>query len=78
MPINLHYGPDSPYQDSYGGPATILPMLALRTPDAVWTETVDKSPFQKKAVDEMVKSLNRRIVVKSLFSKPPMPACWSR
>jgi hypothetical protein len=70
MPINLHYGPDSPYQDSYGGPATILPMLALRPPDAAWTETVDKSPFQRKAVDEMVKALNRRIEVKTLFSKP--------
>jgi hypothetical protein len=70
MPINLRYGPDSPYQDSYGGPATILPMLALRPPDPAWTGTVEESPFVKKAVEEMVKALNRRIEVKTLFSKP--------
>ncbi len=70
MPINLHYGPDSPYQDSYGGPATILPMLALRSPDAAWAESVNGSPFVKKAVDEMVKALNRRIEVRTLFAKP--------
>jgi hypothetical protein len=70
MPIDLHYGPDSPYHDSYGGHATILPMLTLRNRDAVWEHTAAGSPYNKGALDEMLKALNRRIDVKALFAKP--------
>jgi hypothetical protein len=70
MPINLHYGPDSPYQDSYGGHAAILPMLALRQPSVAWNRAVPDSSYDDKAVEEMLKALKRRIDVKALFTKP--------
>ena len=70
MPIDLHYGPDTPYQDTYGGHATILPMLALREPDAPWTETIEESPYNERAVDEVLAALKRRIDVRALFTKP--------
>ncbi len=67
MPINLHYGPDSAYQDYYGGPAHVLPMLALRQQNADWKTTVTDSPYKEEAVDEMLKALNRRIEVAMVF-----------
>ena len=70
MPINLHYGPDSPYQDSYGGYPTILPMLALRKPRAPWKATVAKSSYNNKAVAEVLEALKLRIDVDTLFEKP--------
>ena len=71
MPINLHYGPDSAYQDYYGGPAHVLPMLALRERDqrAMWKTTVADSPYKEEAVDEMLTALKRRLHVEALFEK---------
>ena len=70
MPINLHYGPDSPYQDSYGGYPAILPMLALRKPRAPWKVTVAKSSYNDKAVAEVLGALKLRIDMDTLFEKP--------
>jgi hypothetical protein len=70
MPIILHYLPDGPYQDSYGGHATTLPMPALRKPRAPWKETVAKSQYNNRAVEEVLRALKRRIDVEALFAKP--------
>ncbi len=69
MPIVLHYLPDSPYQDSYGGHATTLPMPALRKPRTIWKETIAKSAYSNGAVAEMLEALKRRIDVGTLFAK---------
>jgi hypothetical protein len=70
MPITLHYLPDGPYQDSYGGHATTLPMPPLRGSRASWKETIAKSSYNDKAVDEVLEALERRIDVTALFEKP--------
>ena len=69
MPINLYYDPENADQDCYGT-AVLLPMLALREIDAPWAETVAKSKFAKKAVEEMVAALAKRVDLQALFQKP--------
>lgn len=68
MPINLQYSPTVAYWDDYGPPA-VLPMVALRKPADAWKETVADSPFDEKAVDEMLAALKRRIDVEALFQE---------
>lgn len=70
MPINLHYGAESPYQDYYEGPAVVLPMLPLRKPDSQWGETVANSEFDEQALGLVLQSLNRRIQVDKVFESP--------
>jgi hypothetical protein len=61
MPINLHYQSDSPYQDSYDSTAVVLPMPAIRKRGERWADTVVESPFDDRAVEQLLAALKKRI-----------------
>jgi hypothetical protein len=70
IPVDLEYNPvTGPPRDAFGQPV-MLPMIALRSPQSSWRETVAGSAFEDDAVADVLAALNRRIVVDQLFENP--------
>ncbi len=66
MPVELRCSADHAYWDQFEA-TPILPMLALRGPQAGWGATVDASEHHAEAVDKMVQALGRRLDIATLF-----------